>query len=882
MIGVQEKVSTVSEPQLSQALQSSPAGLFARRDDAYLLALRLTGQPSDAEDVVQDSYVLALHHDGRIPAGIEGWHWFQRVIINAARDRRSADSSRKARERSIAMEQNARADSQENENELQRRDDLRDALAGAMNTLDEHLRVILCLHYEQDIPYAKAAELLGENEGTLRANASRGIALLREKLSCAGYSVASATVVGTLEAGLGIQTPTLFAASLKTLIATAAAKGPAIAKGIAAKGAVAATTAKVAMTAVLVLAGAAVIGTAIHLSRGQIETKADADAPVATEPPASPLAGLPLGIDKSLAEILDKKIDVIYRREYLSEVLDDLDKHVGLLSAFPKPIDKTFVFTLEEKQITVKQVLEKLAAEGKLDLEYDGATVVFWKKADDKMLSGLAEKLKSADVGARCEAVYDLAGLGDPRIYPLIIEKLKDDKEAVAAMAVFKLSEEHREGLSHSKDKTSYAEPVLKFLSSTSNPHYKSPCAVLLGALGNKQGVDLLAAMTKDADASVRSAAASGLGQSRDPRAIDPLIALMKDADGYVLFTAARGLGQSRDPRAIDLLIPLTKDADADVRSRGALGLGQSRDPRAIDLLIPLTKDADANVRSMTASGLVRSCDPRAIDLLIALTKDADAEVRSMTAYRLWQLRDPRAIDLLITLTIDADANVRNSAANSLGQSRDPRAIDLLIALMKTADANMRSAMADGLGQSRDPRAIDPLIALTKDADANVRSKTVDGLGRSRDPRAFNPLIALAKDADDHVRYMVAVGLGLSRDPRAIDLLIALTIDDSFDVKNAAACSLIKSRDPRAFDALIALTKDADASVRCAAAEGLGWSRDPRAIDLLLELLMNQEKDVQEKAAFYLAQMFGHDERVKKALAEFQNTAAQPQPLEEF
>src|SRR5207248_1246517 len=99
MIGVQEEVSTVREPQLSQAQESVHTPLFARRDDAYLLALRLTGQSSDAEDVVQEAYLRALRHEGRIPSGVEGWHWFQRVIINAARNRRSADSSRKVRER---------------------------------------------------------------------------------------------------------------------------------------------------------------------------------------------------------------------------------------------------------------------------------------------------------------------------------------------------------------------------------------------------------------------------------------------------------------------------------------------------------------------------------------------------------------------------------------------------------------------------------------------------------------------------------------------------------------------------------------------------------------------------------------------------------------
>jgi len=95
MLGVQEEEFRVQEPQSSSPQEPPHAALFARRDDVYLLALRLTRHPPDAEDVVQEAYLRALRHENRIPTGIEGWHWFQRIIINTARDRRAADNTAK-------------------------------------------------------------------------------------------------------------------------------------------------------------------------------------------------------------------------------------------------------------------------------------------------------------------------------------------------------------------------------------------------------------------------------------------------------------------------------------------------------------------------------------------------------------------------------------------------------------------------------------------------------------------------------------------------------------------------------------------------------------------------------------------------------------------
>ena len=67
----------------------------------------------------------------------------------------------------------------------------------------------------------------------------------------------------------------------------------------------------------------------------------------------------PADKNASIGGALNKKLDVDFKRRFLSEVLSDLDRRAGMKSAIPATLDKTYAFTLSEKNITVKQVLEK-------------------------------------------------------------------------------------------------------------------------------------------------------------------------------------------------------------------------------------------------------------------------------------------------------------------------------------------------------------------------------------------------------------------------------------------------------------------------------------------------------------------------------------------
>ena len=854
--------------------------LFKRHaGTAYRLAFADVENAADAEEIVQTAFLKVLLNEAKETDNVRGW--IMRIVVNTCHDKMKEEARRRSRQKAVAVDL-ATTEAPDDE-----RSELASAAVSAVKTLPKSYRLPVWLHYLEGLSFDEVGCALSLPEATVRSQANRGIEQVRQLLDAAGFTASMVAIPELLTSSTLPNAPAALTASFKTMIA--GAKGSSAATGAAAvttKGAVAATTSKVAITAALLVLSAAIVATAVHLGGGN-ETRQGADIPPAA-PAAAPTLVAAQNIDNSLAEILNKKIDVNYRRDYLSEVLDDLDKRVGLRSAFAKPIDKTFMFTLEEKQVTVKQVLEKLAVEGKLDLEYHGDTTVFWKRADDQALTNLQKKLRDGNVEERCEAVYDLTRLGDKRVYRLLSAALEDNDEAVVVRAISGLRK-HEATLKYGTAVQAVVDSTLKLIAAPRNAAEKSELILLLGETRDARAVELLAPHLKDADADVRGYAVSALSETHDPRAIDLLIPLTKDADKRTRENAVMCLGNTGDPKAVESLIALSKDALSDLQYLAIGGLGQMRDPKAIEALMALLKDADVMVRQCAASALGRNTpDPRTVEPLIALLQDDEEQIRWFAADALGRIApEPRIVEALIALSNGASSDMRYAAAVGLSEIRDPRAIEALIALLKDADGKVRSDAASDLGSTRDPGAVEPLISLLKDTDATVRSAAVLGLFVTRDARATDLFIALLKDADENLRsaaassgmnldftrdakvadlfiallkgadakkryyaasvltktlnptnmpYYVAPDSAKTMDPRIVQPLISLLKDADAKMRSAVATALSNVLDPRAVEPLISLLKDADAEVRFVAARGLGSSHDPRALDALITL----------------------------------------------
>lgn len=156
-------------------------------DDVYRFARSLTRDPSDAEDVVQDTYLRAFR----------SWHTFQpgtdirRWLFTIARNVFLRSRERGQREVTLDEEASAVAEASQAQEAWVRggldpildRADLGPAIVDALAGLPETFKTVVTLVDLEDQPYEAAAEVLGIPVGTVRSRLFRGRKLLQERLA---------------------------------------------------------------------------------------------------------------------------------------------------------------------------------------------------------------------------------------------------------------------------------------------------------------------------------------------------------------------------------------------------------------------------------------------------------------------------------------------------------------------------------------------------------------------------------------------------------------------------------------------------------------------------------------------------------------------------
>jgi len=146
----------------------------ARSAALFRTALLLTGQDrAEAEDLLQGALERAYRHWGRVCRSGEPERYVRRILANASTDRWRRLGRRP--ERSLAAEEAGPA-ANDHASDVADRDFLLRALAG----LPPRQRAVLVLRYFCDLPEAEIADALGCSAGTVKSQAARGLAKLRE------------------------------------------------------------------------------------------------------------------------------------------------------------------------------------------------------------------------------------------------------------------------------------------------------------------------------------------------------------------------------------------------------------------------------------------------------------------------------------------------------------------------------------------------------------------------------------------------------------------------------------------------------------------------------------------------------------------------------
>lgn len=175
-------MSNLAEPADRFADQVLP---YARQ--LHSAALRLTGNPADAEDLVQETYAKAFAGFGTFQPGTNLRAWLHRIQANAfygscrARRRRPQEFPLDTID-PAAPERTAVAGSAEDA-ALARMPD--PVLRRALRELPEHLATTVYLADAEGYTYAEVARITGVPLGTVMSRLHRGRKRLRAKLAAA-------------------------------------------------------------------------------------------------------------------------------------------------------------------------------------------------------------------------------------------------------------------------------------------------------------------------------------------------------------------------------------------------------------------------------------------------------------------------------------------------------------------------------------------------------------------------------------------------------------------------------------------------------------------------------------------------------------------------
>lgn len=183
----------MTEQELPAALATDLDGCFTDlvetyQDRLYAYALRFTGVPQDAEEVIIDTFVRAYRALGGYDAArireLALKAWLYQITLNVVRNRM------RGRRLTLVSFDGPGADPDHYLSDetaigpdvLMEQAQLRQALAERVADLPERERTAVVLRHIQGYSYAEMATFLEQPVGTVKANVHRGVRRLREAL----------------------------------------------------------------------------------------------------------------------------------------------------------------------------------------------------------------------------------------------------------------------------------------------------------------------------------------------------------------------------------------------------------------------------------------------------------------------------------------------------------------------------------------------------------------------------------------------------------------------------------------------------------------------------------------------------------------------------
>lgn len=149
----------------------------------YNLALRMSGNPADAEDITQETFVRAYRHLTKFKGKSSLKTWIFRIALNCSKTRLRRRGRREARQIDDGEVELERAqDGRRTPEDRTVATDLSLTVREGLERLPAHYREAVLLRDFEDMNYSEIAAVLGVRIGTVRSRIARGRERLRRLL----------------------------------------------------------------------------------------------------------------------------------------------------------------------------------------------------------------------------------------------------------------------------------------------------------------------------------------------------------------------------------------------------------------------------------------------------------------------------------------------------------------------------------------------------------------------------------------------------------------------------------------------------------------------------------------------------------------------------
>lgn len=376
-----------------------------------------------------------------------------------------------------------------------------------------------------------------------------------------------------------------------------------------------------------------------------------------------------------------------------------------------------------------------------------------------------------------------------------------------------------------------------------------------------------------------------------DKQALDTLFLLRKDADTKVKDTATAGiaaLGAKSDAN-LDLVVGNLSNGDPDIRSAAvdALGkIGGDKVAKRVDPLMQLPDAQDSAQAAMLALGST------AVPYLLAHLDAPSRAFRQQVLGMLGQIASPVSVPALVKAASDPDPSVRRLAQSALAdtvinnfgalqKAQAKLGTDAKDAAKKPADLDAdKAAIAKDAASFVQTKVAAPALIATlrnAEADSQARTQSALALGRIGGAQSVTALVASLGDYDALVRSAALQGVQ-SAGPEATGQLTAALAQGGEDTRASAAQALGAIGGPGAIGTLGSLVGNNKTSpaVRQAAVQGLGQSGSPLAVPILVAALADPDGGVAGAASDALLTPSLEEAAVPRLVASFRQPAPIP------